>query len=45
MNLYHKLSMLKKNEVDQMNVIVEKLMHELDNLVIKGGLLTNFEQD
>ncbi|TDE51428.1 hypothetical protein [Flavobacterium sp. GT3P67] len=45
MNLYHKLSMLKKNEVDQMTVIVEKLMYELDNLVIEGRLLTNFEQD
>jgi hypothetical protein len=35
----------KKNDVDQMNVIVEKLMHELHHLVIEDGLLLPFEQD
>lgn len=44
MTLNHKLSKFHKEEVDQMNAIVEKLMHELHNLVIEGGLL-NFEQD
>jgi hypothetical protein len=41
--LHQKLSNLKKDEVDQMIVIVEKLIDELHNLVIEGGLL-NFEQ-
>jgi len=45
MTLQHKLSKLCKAEVDQMNVIVEKLMHELHNLVIEDGLLLPFEQD
>jgi len=45
MTLNHKLSKFHKEEVDQMNAIVEKLMHELHNLVIEGGLLLNFEQD
>jgi hypothetical protein len=44
MTLNHKLSKLSKEQIDQMNAIVEKLMHELHNLVIEGGLL-NFEQD
>lgn len=39
MTLHHKLSKLKKEEVLQMNVIVEKLMYELHNLVIEDGLL------
>ncbi|MFV8342035.1 hypothetical protein [Flavobacterium sp. XS2P39] len=43
--LHHKLSKLNKEEVDQMNVIVEKLMHELHNLVIEDGLLLSFERD
>jgi hypothetical protein len=43
--LHQRLSNLKKNEVDQMVVIVEKLVYELHNLVIEGGLLSNFEQD
>ncbi|RKS95590.1 hypothetical protein BC952_1283 [Flavobacterium limicola] len=42
--LHQRLSTLKKNEVDQMVVIVEKLVYELHNLVIEDGLL-NFEQD
>jgi hypothetical protein len=42
--LHQKWSNLKKNEVDQMNVVVEKLLEELHNLVIKGGLL-NLEED
>jgi hypothetical protein len=42
--LHQKLSTLKKNEVDQMVVIVEKLVDELHNLVIEGGLL-NLEDD
>lgn len=45
MTLNHKLSKLCKEEVDQMNVIVEKLMRELHNLVIEDGLLLSFEQD
>lgn len=44
MTLHHKLSKLKKEETLQMNVIVEKLMYELYNLVIEEGLLS-FEQD
>jgi hypothetical protein len=39
MTLNHKLSKLSKEQIDQMNAIVEKLMHELHNLVIEGGLL------
>ena len=42
--LHQRLSTLKKKEVDQMIVIVEKLTHELHNLVIEGRLL-NFEED
>ena len=42
--LHQKWSNLKKNEVDQMNGVVEKLAEELHNLVIEGGLLSN-EQD
>jgi hypothetical protein len=45
MNLYHKLSKLNKEEVFQMNIIVEKLMNELNDLVIESDLLSNFEQD
>jgi len=44
MTLNHKLSKFHKEEIDQMNAIVEKLMHELHHLVIEGGLL-NSEQD
>ncbi|MFV8344642.1 hypothetical protein [Flavobacterium sp. ZB4P13] len=44
MTLHQRLSTLKKSEVDQMIVIVEKLVYELYNLVIEGGLL-NFEED
>lgn len=44
MTLHHKLSKLDKEKVVQMNIIVEKLMYELHNLVIEGGLL-NFEED
>jgi hypothetical protein len=42
--LHQKWSNLKKNELDQMIVVVEKLLEELHNLVIKGGLL-NLEED
>ncbi|MBP4142618.1 hypothetical protein J3S90_12480 [Flavobacterium sp. P4023] len=45
MTLHHKLSKFNKEEVNQMNVIVEKLMCELHNLVIEGELLLSFEQD
>ena len=41
--LHHKLSNLDKEEVGQMNIIVEKLMYELHNLVIEGKLL-DFEE-
>ena len=44
MTLHHKLSKLDKEEVGQMNIIVEKLMDELHNLVIERRLL-DFEQD
>ncbi|MFV8269515.1 hypothetical protein ACNQGP_06185 [Flavobacterium sp. GT2N3] len=44
MMLHHKLSKLNKEEVDQMNVIVEKLISELHNLVMEGRLLLPFEQ-
>nr|WP_315163329.1 hypothetical protein [uncultured Flavobacterium sp.] len=44
MTLHHKLSKFNKEEIDQMNVIVKKLMYELHNLVIEDGLLS-FEQD
>ena len=43
--LHQRLSNLKKNEVDQMVIIVEKLVYELHNLVIEGGLLSNSEKD
>lgn len=43
--LNHKLSKLSKEEVYQMNGIVEKLMYELHNLVIEDGLLQDFEED
>ncbi|PRZ23448.1 hypothetical protein [Flavobacterium granuli] len=42
--LDHKLSKLNKEKVDQMSIMVKKLMTELDSLVIEGGLL-NYEQD
>lgn len=45
MMLHHKLSKLNKEEVNQMNIIVEKLMSELHSLVIENGLLLPFEQD
>jgi len=44
MTIHHKLSKLDKEEVGQMNIIVEKLMDELHNLVIEGRLL-DFEGD
>lgn len=43
--VHHTLSRLKKEEAEQMNVIVEKMMYELHNLVIEGGLLKDSEQD
>ncbi|MNR11082.1 hypothetical protein D3C85_1273660 [compost metagenome] len=43
--LHQRVSNLNKEKVDQMNVIVEKLMYELHDLVIEGGLLSDFEQD
>lgn len=44
LTLHYKLSKLDKEEVGQMNIIVEKLMYELHNLVIEGRLL-DFEND
>jgi hypothetical protein len=41
---HQKLSTFTKNEVEQMVVIVKKLIYELYNLVIEGGLL-NFEDN
>ena len=43
--LHHKLSKLNKEEVSQMSCVVDKLMNELNDLVIKGGLLSNFEEE
>jgi hypothetical protein len=45
MTLHHELSKLSKEEVSQMNIVVEKLMNELHNLVIENGLLQRFEQE
>jgi hypothetical protein len=45
MTLYHKMSKLNKEEIGQMNIIVEKLMYELHNLVIENELLLNYEED
>lgn len=44
MDIHHRLSKLDKEKVVQMNIIVEKLMDELHNLVIEGKLL-DFEED
>lgn len=44
MAIHHKLSKLDKEKVVQMKIIVEKLMYELHNLVVEGGLL-DFKQD
>jgi len=41
----HRLSRLDKEKVNQMNIIVEKLKYELYNLVIKGKLLADSEQE
>lgn len=43
--VFHGLSRLDKDKVDQMSIIVEKLMCELHNLIIESGLLKNFEQE
>ena len=43
--LHHKLSKLTEEEVNQISSIVEKLMKELHDLVVKGGLLLNFEEE
>ncbi|WJS95286.1 hypothetical protein NYQ10_02250 [Flavobacterium johnsoniae] len=45
MAIHHRLSKLDKEKVVQMNVIVEKLMDELHNLVIESKLLSNFHKD
>ncbi|MDA6070671.1 hypothetical protein NJT12_13665 [Flavobacterium sp. AC] len=45
MTLHHKLSNLNKEEVNQMNIIVSKLLYELHNLVIVSGLLLDNEQN
>ncbi|MBS7233933.1 hypothetical protein KHA90_23245 [Flavobacterium psychroterrae] len=45
LTLHHNLSMLKKGEVEQMNIIVEKLIDELHNLVVVGRLLLEVEED
>lgn len=41
--LRHKYTRLEKEAIDQMKVIVEKLMEELDGLVIKEGLISKEE--
>lgn len=45
MAIHHRLSKLDKEKVVQMNIIVEKLMDELHNLVIEGRLLSDFENE
>jgi hypothetical protein len=45
MTLNHKLSKLSKEEVGKMNIIVEKLMDELHNLVVEDTDLLSFEQE
>lgn len=44
MNLHHNLSKLNKEQALQMSVIVDKLMNELQNLVIENGLIISMEQ-
>ncbi|WP_281310381.1 hypothetical protein [Flavobacterium flavigenum] len=39
MTLHHRLSKLSKEQVSQMNIIVEKLIFELHHLVIEGKLI------
>jgi hypothetical protein len=39
MAIHHRLSKLDKEKVVQMNIIVEKLIGELHNLVVEGRLL------
>lgn len=43
--LHHKISNINREGVGQMNVIVEKLMAELHNLVVENGLLSVSEED
>ncbi len=43
MNLHQRLVKLRKEDVDQMNIIVEKLMGELHELVIEGDLMKDVE--
>lgn len=43
--LHHCPSYLNQEKVLQMNIIVEKLMDELDTLVIKSKLLSNIRED
>jgi hypothetical protein len=45
MTPYHKLTKLSAEKVSQMNVIVEKLMGELYNLVIEDGLFLDCEDE
>lgn len=42
---HHKLAKLNKEKVNQMSLIVEKLMKELQDLVSEGNLLLNFEEE
>lgn len=42
---HHKLSNLNKEKVAQMNIIVEKLVYELYDLVIERGLLADSRQE
>ncbi len=43
--LRHKFTFLDKEVIDQMKVLVEKLMNELDELVIEEGLIDKTEKD
>lgn len=45
MTLHHSPSFLNGEKVLQMKIIVEKLMEELNMLVIKGRLLSNLDED
>src|SRR5690606_37016293 len=45
MTLHHSPSSLNQEKVLQMNIIVEKLMDELDTLVIKSKLLSKINEE
>lgn len=44
MKVHHHLAKLDKDQIEQMKIIVENLIHELDELVNRENLLTDFEK-